>query len=168
MQQLASFTQGVHEQVNPGGDRPNRVRACWSCNKQDHIAAACPPVPRKLQDKRSRKGIPFSKAVSLSDRQVKGSFPGFFVKCLSAPLIIGCDFQSLYTKAILPQDEEIEWTTGAVSVILGYHLGVWGRQYKALEKPWVRPNDLALASATVFRSGTQNEAQVVTRSTMTG
>jgi len=81
-------------------------------------------VPRKLQDKLSRKGIHFAKAVSLSDRQAKRSFPGFFVKCLSVPLIIGCDFQALYTKAILPQHEEIEWTMGDVWVILGYHLGV--------------------------------------------
>ena len=90
------------------------------------------------------------------------------MKCLSVPLIGGCDFQSQYTKAILPQNEEIEWTTKAASVILGYHLGVWGRQYTGLEKPWVRPNDLTLASATVFPSGTQTEAQVVTRSTKTG
>ena len=85
VQQLASFTQGVHAQVNPGGERPNRVRACLSCNKQDHIAAACPQMPRKLQDKRSRKGIHFAEAVSVSDRQAQGSFRGFFCEVPLGP-----------------------------------------------------------------------------------
>jgi len=31
-------------------------------------------------------------------------FPFIVVKLLSVPLIIGCDFQRQYTKAILPQD----------------------------------------------------------------
>ena len=53
-------------------------------------------------------------------------FPFIVVKRLSAPLIIGCDFQRQYTKAILPQDGKIEWTSGAVSNILGYHLGARG------------------------------------------
>jgi len=50
------------------------------------------------------------------------------VKRLSVPLIIKCDFQRQYTKAILPQDGKIEWTTAAVSDILGYHLGPRGRR----------------------------------------
>jgi len=50
------------------------------------------------------------------------------VKRLSVPLVIGCDFQRHYTKAVLPQDGKIEWSTGAVSDILGYHLGARGRQ----------------------------------------
>jgi len=55
-------------------------------------------------------------------------FPFFVVKRFSVPLIIGCDFQRQYTKAILPQDGKIEWSTGAVSDILGYHLGARVRQ----------------------------------------
>ena len=31
--------------VTRGGERPNRVRACWLWNKEEHIAAACPEVP---------------------------------------------------------------------------------------------------------------------------
>jgi len=54
--------------------------------------------------------------------------PCIVVKRLSVPLIIVCDFQRQYTKAILPQDGKIEWSTGAVSDILGYHLGARGRQ----------------------------------------
>jgi len=87
------------------------------------------------------------------------------VKRLSVPLIIGCEFQRQYTKPILPQDGKIEWTTGAVSDILGYHLGARGRQYKALAKPRVRPNQLTLAGATVLPPGAQTEVQVVSRST---
>jgi len=92
-------------------------------------------------------------------------FPFIVVKRLSVPLIIGCDFQRQYTKAILPQDGKIEWSTGAVSDILGYHLGARGRQYKAQEEPRVRPSELTLASATVLLPGAQTEVQVVTRST---
>jgi len=92
-------------------------------------------------------------------------FPFIVVKRLSVPLIIGCDFQRQYTKAILPQDGKIEWSTGAVSDILGYHLGARGRQYKAPAKPRVRPNELTLVGATVLPPGAQKEVQVVTRST---
>jgi len=82
-------------------------------------------------------------------------FPFIVVQRLSVPLIIGCDFQRQYTKAILPQDGKIEWTTGAVSDILGCHLGARGRQYKAPAKPRVRPNELTLAGATVLPPGAQ-------------
>jgi len=92
-------------------------------------------------------------------------FPLIVVKRLSVPLIIGCDFQHQYTKAIQPQDGKIEWSTGAVSDILGYHLGARGRHYKAPAKPRVRPNELTLAGATVLPPGAQTEVQVVTRST---
>jgi len=92
-------------------------------------------------------------------------FPFIVVKRLSVPLIIGCDFQRQYTKAILPQDGKIEWTTGAVSDILGYHLGARGRHYKAPAKPRVRPNELTLAGATVLPPGAQTEAHVVPRLT---
>jgi len=92
-------------------------------------------------------------------------FPSIVVKRLSVPLIIGCDFQRQYTKAILPQDGKIDWTTGAVSDILGYHVGARGRQYKAPAKPRVRPNELTLAGATVLPSGAQTEVEVVTLST---
>jgi len=92
-------------------------------------------------------------------------FPLIVVKRLSVPLIIGCDVQRQYTKAILPQDGKIEWSTGAVSDILGYHLGARGRQYKAPAKPRVRPNELTLVGATVLPPGAQTEVQVVTRST---
>jgi len=87
------------------------------------------------------------------------------VKRLSFPLIIECDFPRQYTEAILPQDGKIEWTTGAVSDILGYHLGARGRQYKVPAKPRVRPNELTLAGAAVLPPGAQTEVQVVTRST---
>jgi len=92
-------------------------------------------------------------------------FPLIVVKRLSVPLIIGCDFHLQYTEAILPQDGKIEWSTGAVSDILGYHLGARGRQYKAPAKPRVRLNELMLVGATVLPSGAQTEVQVVTRST---
>jgi len=59
-----------------GGERPNRVRPCWLCNKEDHIAAACPKVPKELQDKIARQGIQAAKAVRWADRQAKGAFPG--------------------------------------------------------------------------------------------
>jgi len=92
-------------------------------------------------------------------------FPFIVVQRLSVPLIIGCDFHRQYTKAILPQDGKIEWSTGAVSGILGYHLGARGRQYKAPAKPRVRPKELTLAGATVLPLGAQTNVQVVTRST---
>jgi len=92
-------------------------------------------------------------------------FPFIVVKRLSVPLIIGCDFLRQNTKAILPQDGKIEWSTGAVSDILGYHLGARGRHYKALAKPRVRLNELTLVGATVLPPGAQTKVQVVTRST---
>jgi len=92
-------------------------------------------------------------------------FPFIVVKRLSVPLIIGCDFQRQYTKAILLQDGKFEWSTGAVSDILCYHLGARGRQCKAPAKPRVRPNELTLAGAPVLPTGAQTEVQVVTRST---
>ena len=84
-------------------------------------------------------------------------FPFIIVKRFWVPLIIGCDFQRQYTKAILPQDGTIEWSTGAVSKILGYHLGARGRQYKAPARPRVRPNELTLAGAAVLPPGAQTE-----------
>jgi len=92
-------------------------------------------------------------------------FPFIVVKRLSVPLIIRCDFQLQNTKTILPQDGKIELSTGAVSDILGYHVGVRGRQYKAQSKPRVLPNELTLAGATVLPPGAQTEVQVMTRST---
>jgi len=62
--------------VTRGGERPNPVRACWLCNKENHIAAACPEVPKELQDKLARQGIQFAKAVLWADRQAKGASPG--------------------------------------------------------------------------------------------
>jgi len=62
--------------VTRGGERPNRVRACWLCNQEDHIAAACPEVPKELQDQLARQGIQFAKAVRWADRQAKGASPG--------------------------------------------------------------------------------------------
>ena len=92
-------------------------------------------------------------------------FPFMVVKRLSVPVIIGCDFQRQYTKAILPKDGKIEWSTGAVSDILCYHLGARGRQYKAPAQPRVRLNELTLAGATVLPPSAQTELQVVPRST---
>jgi len=62
--------------VTRGGERPNRVRACWLCNKEDHLAAACPEVPKEVQDKLALQGIQFAKAVLCADRQAKGASPG--------------------------------------------------------------------------------------------
>jgi len=62
--------------VTRGGERPNRVRECWLCNKKDHIAAASPEVPKELQDKLDSQGIQFAKAVRWADRQAKGASPG--------------------------------------------------------------------------------------------
>ena len=92
-------------------------------------------------------------------------FPFIVVRRLSVPLIIGCDFQRQYTKAILPQRGKIDWSTGAVSEILGYHLDARGRKYKAPAKPRVCPNELALAGATVLPPCAQTAVQVVARST---
>jgi len=92
-------------------------------------------------------------------------FPFNAVKRPSLPFIIWYDFQRQYTKAILPQDGKIEWSTGAVSDILGYHLSARGRQYKSPGKPRVRSKELTLAGATVLPPSAQTEMQVVTRST---
>jgi len=62
--------------VSRGGQRPNRERVCWLCKKEDHIAAACPDMPEELQQKLSRHGIQFAKAVRWADRQAKGASPG--------------------------------------------------------------------------------------------
>ena len=92
-------------------------------------------------------------------------FPFTALRCLSVPLIMGCACQRQYTKAIFPQDGMITWTTGAVSDILGYHLGARVRQYKAPAQFRVRQNELALAGATVLPPGAQTEVRVVARST---
>jgi len=92
-------------------------------------------------------------------------FPFILVKRLWVPLLIGCDFQRQYTKAILPQDGKIEWSAGAVSDILGYHLGTREWQYKASAKLQVRQKELTLAGATVVPPSAQTEFQVVTLST---
>jgi len=75
----------------------------------------------------------------------------------SVPLIIGCDFQSQYTKAILTHDGKIEWSTGAVSDILCYHLGAWERQYTEPARTRVHSSELTLKEATVLPRGTQTE-----------
>jgi len=92
-------------------------------------------------------------------------FPFIVVKRLSVPLVIGCDFQRQYTKAIMPQDGKIGWSTGAVSDILCYHLSARRRQYNAPAKARVRPSELTPAGATVLPPCAQTEVQVITRST---
>jgi len=62
--------------VTWGGELPNRVRACWLCNKDDHIAAACSEVPNERQEKLARQGFQFAKAVRWANRQAKGASPG--------------------------------------------------------------------------------------------
>jgi len=62
--------------ITRGGEHPHRVWACSMCNKEDHIAAACPEVPKELQEKLARQGIQFAKAVRWADRQAKGASPG--------------------------------------------------------------------------------------------
>jgi len=46
------------------------------CNKEDHIAEACPEVPKGLQDRLIRQDIQFAKAIRWADRQDKGASPG--------------------------------------------------------------------------------------------
>jgi len=62
--------------VTRAGERPNRVRACWLCNKEEHISAPCPAVPKELQDKLARQRIQFAKAFRWAERQAKGASPG--------------------------------------------------------------------------------------------
>jgi len=62
--------------VTRGGERPNRVRACWLCNKEEHFAAACPEVSKVIQDKLARQGIQLANAVRWADGQAKGASPG--------------------------------------------------------------------------------------------
>jgi len=45
-------------------------------NKEEHIAAACPEVPKELQDKLDLQGIQFAQAVRWADRQAKGASSG--------------------------------------------------------------------------------------------
>ena len=113
------------------------------------------------QDLRALARLPLT--LHVHDKRMHFTF--IVVKRLSVPLIIGCDFQRQYTKAIPPQDGRIEWTMGAVSDIPGYHLGARGRQYKAPAKPRIRQKELTLAGATVLPPGAQTEVQVMTRST---
>jgi len=70
------FVTPSKPRVTQGGERPNLVRACWLCNKEDHIAAACPEVAKELQDKLARQGLQFAKAVRWADKQAKGASPG--------------------------------------------------------------------------------------------
>jgi len=62
--------------ITRAGEQPHRVWACSMSNKGDHIAAACPEVPKELQDKLARQGIQFAEAVRWADRQAKGASPG--------------------------------------------------------------------------------------------
>ena len=62
--------------VTRGGDRPSRVLPFWLCNKEDHTAAACTVVHKELQDKLSRQGIQFAKAVRWKDGQAEGAPSG--------------------------------------------------------------------------------------------
>jgi len=62
--------------VVKAGDRPPRIRTCWLCHKEDHIAVRCPEVPKDLQEKLAKQGIQFAKAVRWVDRQGRtGSSP---------------------------------------------------------------------------------------------
>jgi len=62
--------------VTRGGGPPNRVRACWLCSKEDHIAASYPEATDEFQDKLARQGIQFAKAVRWADWQAKGASTG--------------------------------------------------------------------------------------------
>ena len=90
--------------------------------------------------------------------------PFFVLRRLSVPLMMGCDFQHQCVKSILLQDGTIAWTTGAVSVILGYHFGARRRQYKAPLTPRVRSNALTMTGVTVLFPGPLPEVKRVARS----
>jgi len=46
------------------------------CNRDDHIATACPEVPQELQDHLSHQGVQFADAVRWEDRNAKRASPG--------------------------------------------------------------------------------------------
>jgi len=95
-------------------------------------------------------------------------FTFLVVKTLSVPLILGCDFQRRYTKAILPQDGQIVWTSGSTSQILGHHGGTTKAPVqKRPKKARSRPNELILAGLTVIPPSAQVRVPVTTRSTGT-
>ena len=51
LQGWCGFVMPSTPRVTRGGERWLRVRACWLCNKEDHIATTCQEVPKVLQDK---------------------------------------------------------------------------------------------------------------------
>jgi len=91
-------------------------------------------------------------------------FPFIVFKCLSVPLILGCDFQCAHTNTILPHDDSIERTTGAVSHTLSHRIGSRCWESEALHKPGVHPKELTLVGLTVLQPGAQTQVKVVTRS----
>jgi len=46
------------------------------CNKEDHIAATFPEMPKELQDKLARQRIQFANAVRWAERQAMAASPG--------------------------------------------------------------------------------------------
>jgi len=141
----------VSEDLLPPGWRAH----AWRAPIQSRIVNA------SGQDRKALDRLP----LTLHEHDKPTHFTFIVVKRFSVPLIIRCDFQRQYNKAILTQDGKIEWSTGAVSDILGYHLGARGRQYRAQAKPRVRPSAQTLAGATVLPPGAQTEVQLVTWST---
>jgi len=103
--------------------------------------------------------------ITLHVRDKRMHFPFIVVIRLSVPVIGRCDFQREHTKAILPHNSQISWTTNAVSLILGYYLGARGRQYKKPGKTRTRPKEMTLAGLSVLRPGSQRPVKVVTRPT---
>jgi len=76
LQGWRGFVTPSSPRVARGGECPNRVRACWFLNKEEHNAAARPDVPKEPQDELSRTGIQFAKAVRWVDRQAKSASSG--------------------------------------------------------------------------------------------
>ena len=141
----------VSEALLPTGSRAHACRAPTRTRIVDAAGQALKALAR----------LPLTLHVHYKTMQ----FPFIGVKRFSFSLIVGCDFQRQYTKAILLQDGKIEWSTGAVSDILGYHLGARGGQYQAPAMPRVNPSELTLVGAPVLPQGAQTEVQVVARST---
>jgi len=139
--------------VTRGEERPNRVRAGWLCNKEDHIAAACPEVPKELQDKLARQEIQFAKAVCWADRQSKGASPGRrdlkTVHNLRAAILLNIQ-ENLYKESPEDSDSHPEEETTTT--------GTSGSENDVGEVRPSAPSRLFRATAVLYRSQLHSSA----------